>query len=440
MNLLWKAHQFTPNSREVQRQLAQALYSWGQIEEALFVIGNDDSHFLLAGEQRPEFLLLHACVLAHKGKIDEAVQSWRRGADQAVLRWAPEQYQLVETAGATMYQYLLHHEPDNYDWRYLLGSFLWNSGRRKEAVQEFETLTQLNPKTDRERRLVGEAFYMLGLSFAQDNRWQLALDTLEYGLALNPRIVEAYLLLESIYSRLGYVEKSTAVRVRLESLSPEWLISSGTGKEIKTGWIVYGYDLDPESIKEQPLLRLQFYWQLPEGMQPLEDGWFQTGDHWIQVVETLNLASNAGFEQDNLGSVGTPIGYKLYDGTPPLSQQIVLSEREGGFSLALQQRNITEGPSVGVWLQPIIEITADYYLFGAWKKSPDERSKGRIEWFDENMHKLQGENYTFLSDEGQSRIVDVLPVSDEVKWFRFSLFSGSDADWDDILIVPIRIP
>jgi tetratricopeptide (TPR) repeat protein len=438
---LGEAHRLDPASQAARRELAQALLGLGQIDEALGVLGDEgENYLLLTNDQRPEGWLLRACLLAQKGQFDEAISNWRYGADLAVQRWPASQYRLVEASGATLYQFLLEQQPGRMDWRSLRARLLWRSRQPEQALQEFATLANLEPQTEYERHLVGEALFMLASTFEKEPSMEAA-ETLERALAFHPRLVPAYALLESIYAQSGQAGQAATTRARLDSLSPQWPVVGG-GQEALPGWILYGYDLETLTVEEQPLLRLQLYWRLPAGTKPEGPGWYRAGDHWIQLMETFNLASNAGFEQDLSTSTGAPTGYELYEGTPPASQQLVLVQREGVMSHVLRQSNITKGPSVGVWLMPMIKVTANYYFLAAWVKSITPQSaSGRFEWFDTIGKRLPGENYPLLSNVDPGHIAQIQAVLPGAQFFKFSLFNSNvdETDWDEILLVPIRI-
>jgi tetratricopeptide (TPR) repeat protein len=439
LDLLWNAFRLNPASTTIRRDLAYALFSLGKVNEALGVLGDGEGYFLpLETEQRPEVWLLSACVLAQKGQADEAIRQWQRGADLAVDYWSTGQYQLVERAGAKAYQFLLEQLPDRQDWRFLRARLLWLSGQHEEALQQFTILANLTPQTDQERRQVGEALFMLGSSSAQEQPL-VAVDYLERALALNPRLIPAYPMLESINIQTGQIGKANSIHERLGILSPQWPVVGGE-QEAMPGWMLYGYDLEPQEVEEQPLLRQQLYWRLPAGSMPQGPGWYRAGDHWIQLVESFNLASNAGFEQIGSNSDGATIGYNLHDGTPPSSQQLVLVQRDGALSHVLRQSNTTTGPSVGVWLKPS-KITADYYFLVAWVRSTMPQSaSGRFEWFDAQGRRLPIENYPFYSSIYPEHVAQVQAVLPGAYSFRFSLFTRTaDAEWDNIIIMPIHL-
>jgi hypothetical protein len=159
-------------------------------------------------------------------------------------------------------------------------------------------------------------------------------------------------------------------------------------------------------------------------------------------VESFNLASNAGFEQDASTGAGAPIGYTLYEGAPPSSHELVAVQRVGGSSHALRQSTTTTGPHVGLWLDPLFKVTADYYFLAAWVRSSlPQSASGRFEWFDVQNGRLPGENYPLYSNIDPGLVTQVQAVLPRAGSFRFSLFTRkADAEWDDIVLVPLHLP
>ncbi len=280
---------------------------------------------------------------------------------------------------------------------------------------------------------------MLGSSSAQEHPL-VAVDYLERALALDPRLVPAYPVLESIYIQTGQTGLASSTRERLGLLSPQWPVVAG-GQEALPGWRLYGYDLETQEVEEQPLLQLQLYWRLPAGITPQGPGWYQAGDHWIQLVESFNLASNAGFEQDAFEPVQAPrLATTCMTVLHLLLNNSMVVQRDGDLSHVLRQSNTTTGPSVGVWLKPS-RVTADYYFLAAWVRSSlPQSASGRFEWFDAQGGRLPVENYPLLSNIDPGHVAQVQAVLPGADSFRFSLFTRkADAEWDNIIIMPIHL-
>jgi tetratricopeptide (TPR) repeat protein len=447
LELLRDAHRLGPDSPTVQRALAEALLRLGKVGEATNTLHNNVAGYnCFAVRNLPECWLLRASVFANSGQGDEAVREWRRGADVTVQRWPSDQYQVVEAAGAFIYKTLLEKNPERADYRSVLAGLLWRQGREEEALADWQMLAQQLPQSEIEARRTSEALLMVGLSQeTAGDSWQ-AIDTLHRALAENPRLILAYIHLESLYVKLGQVDQAELVQDTLAKLPPErvWLISPG-GQEIKPGWTLYGYDVDPGSIEEQPLLSLVLYWRLPEGTVPDMPGWYWAGDHWLQLVDAFNLAPNAGFEQDSWLGPGIPVGYQIPNWIVNSGNDnaLAMSEHDGRTSKVFKQEMNPAWQQLSIEMSPLHVQTGECFLFDGWMGGTSHTSRTSIYVKNEKLGIL--DDKTPLSQStislAQQHSPYVLCMPDRAAWLNFTFqIDDGVVYWDDIIIIRLALP
>ena len=433
---LRRALYYDPHNLAAQRRLAPVYLRTGRIENALAldhgVVGRGCS---LPREGLPDCWLLHASWLAKNGQADAAIRAWRRGADLASWRWPSQQYSTVETVGAWMYHALVSQQPHRIDWRLLLARLLWRLGRQDEAVAQAMFLVQAVSHSTIDTQIMSDAWLMLGLYQEASEDVSKAVNSFSMALKLNPQQVLAYPHLETLYYRMEEVNRAQAIHDSLLALQPERSLSD---REVRPGWVLYGFNVDSWSIEEQPLLQLALFWRLPEGTVPAGDSWIRAGDHWIQVVEVFNLALNPGLEQDQWTGMGLPSGYIRPGGFDAGSgEELALVVHDGRLSKVLRQ-SAAAGMQVSTQLPlRILQVQeGDCFLFDAWTGGSSQSRRLGLFWRD-SSRRVVSENYAMEVHPGSHPYVQCLPDGSSS---LDAVFINNDgfALWDDIIVVPLR--
>jgi tetratricopeptide (TPR) repeat protein len=102
-------------------------------------------------------------------------------------------------------------------------------------------------------------------------------------------------------------------------------------QELEGGWTYLGFDRDEDRLICDRPVDLLLYWKGP----PLteagaeQDGWYQAGDRWVQVLEgARNLVPNGGFELGVENGSPTGFPYDIY-GADPDTRRLVTDRRAG---------------------------------------------------------------------------------------------------------------
>jgi hypothetical protein len=83
------------------------------------------------------------------------------------------------------------------------------------------------------------------------------------------------------------------------------------GQEFDSEWTFLGYDVNEERLVRGEPVDLLLYWTGPTSTSAgrSEDGWYQAGNRWVQMLEDVqNLVSNGAFELGHLED-GSPTGF-----------------------------------------------------------------------------------------------------------------------------------
>lgn len=430
---LRRALYFDPHNPAAQRRLVQVYLRTGQIEDALTLDDEAIGQGCSFGDRLPDCWLLQAGWLAKNGQPDAAIRAWRRGADLVSSRWPSQQYSTVETAGALMYRALVAEQPDRLDWRLLLARLLWRLGRQDEAVAQAMVLARAEPHSAIDVRIMGSAWLLLGLHQETVGDVSEAVDSFHRALELDPRQVLAYAHLQALLRRMGDLDRAQATYESLLALQPERSLAS---REVRPGWILYGFDVDSWSIEEQPLLQLTLFWRLSEGTTPAGDNWIRAGDHWIQIVETFDLALNPGFEQDEWVGTGLPLGYTkpAWLNAAP-GGELALVAHDGRTSKAFRQ-SAPGGVRVAAQL-PIFQVQeGDCFLFDAWAGGSSQSRRLALFWRD-SSGRVVSLNIPMTANPGSHPYVQCVPNGSSS---LDAVFVNDDgvALWDDIIVVPLR--
>jgi tetratricopeptide (TPR) repeat protein len=159
-----------------------------------------------------------------------------------------------------------------------------------------------------------------------------------------------------------------AWREKAAVADPEYQVGQG----LDDGWTLVGYDVDEERLIRGEPVDLLLYWTgvTPANAGAPEDGWYQAGDRWVQVLEgKQNLVLNGGFELGYLEE-GSPTGfpYDIYDADSDTRR--VVTDRVGGERTTVALLDNTQVDSRTSFASAYLSVDTDsLYLQAGWVKS-----------------------------------------------------------------------
>ena len=156
---------------------------------------------------------------------------------------------------------------------------------------------------------------------------------------------------------------------QVAAAEPEHLV----GQELDSGWTFLGYDVNEERLIRGEPVDILLYWVGPASANAgsEQDGWYQAGERWVQVLEGVqNLVLNGGFE---LGTVdGSPTGFPhdIYSADPN-TRRLVADVRAGQRTTVALLDN-TEVYNRTSFASTYVPINPDgLYLQAGWLKSEE---------------------------------------------------------------------
>lgn len=135
----------------------------------------------------PESLVLSAAYLAETGRLDRAIEHYRRA---------------------------LKHRPDYATAHQMLGAALVDRGELNEALQHFTELTRLRPED-------ADAWQMIGAIYGEKRRFDQALPHYEKALALKPDDSNIHYNMANALAHLDRREESIQHYARAVELNPD---------------------------------------------------------------------------------------------------------------------------------------------------------------------------------------------------------------------------
>lgn len=164
---------------------------------------------------------------------------------------------------------------------------------------------------------------------------------------------------EGCYRMTGWLEQAGAAQ-------PEYPV----GQELD-GWTLLGYDVDEVRLIRGEPVDILLYWMgpAPATAGSEQDGWYQAGERWVQVLQGVrNLVPNGGFE---LGwEYGSPTGFPgdIY-GADPGTRQLATDFRAGQRTVVALLDN-TEVYSRTSFTSPSMPVNLGaLYLQAGWLRS-----------------------------------------------------------------------
>ena len=337
--------------------------------------------------------ILQGVLHRRAGNWDEAVREYQVGLALGVNRVGHDVYIEFYKALVGLYRSRLNDDPTNAKWRNLLGKYLAKSGDSLAAEAEFRWIANHARHSDLQSSDWGEVYYRIGLVLEMQGRSAEALDSYRMALDYYPRIVDAYWRLEQIYRARGWTDRAEEINERLATLEPEYRLSGNNtvcgismampetkalSEESLKGshqdcWTLLGYDLDEEALETGAEIAIALYWLSHESLEIAAPGWYQAGDHWIELREITNLAPNGGFEWDEGEGAMHPFGYPgvIYSGEIFDHHRVMIDKRDSKETKVVVLDN-TEEPhrsSLSSFGRPI--DWQGVYLQAAWVKSSD---------------------------------------------------------------------
>ena len=284
-------------------------------------------------------------------------------------------------------------------------------------------------------------------------------------LSLDPRLIEAYAGLHSVYEAQGLAEQARSVASQWESLTPSYRIGKSgdrgdwdveTPPVVGPGLTLLGYDLyDEEEVAYGGPIRVALYWQLPDPpwsdvrTRSQGDWWFYAvGTRLYQVGIVHNMVSNAGFEaavtaRSGQMSIGGWPG-SHYSTSPYQTIDVALVMRNGLPGFALRLLNDAGGPS-GKPTGNMAVDPAGLYLHGAWLRAEDGARACVARAYDPGRAGHATPDFDYLACVNSDQTGDWMhvasltspwPGASRVRLFLTNIGSGQ-ALFDDVLFVPL---
>lgn len=289
-------------------------------------------------------------------------------------------------------------------WALKAAKYYWRTG---EYIRAFELAVAALNTGELSLAPKGEALLLEAMGMESRGDLQTAVALYEHALSYNPRLVEAYLRLIELSKRIGDFEQAALWTQRLERLEPLYDVnqtlplrggmfrrSAGDGPgewlwaeiPVAERWTLMGYDIDEDLLEDGTRVPVTLFWRLPAGTTPEGENWHQAGDHWLQIVEAVNLVPNAGFEWDMPADKVLPTGFPFlsYPGQSLANQAIGVTERADQRTQVLELKNTNGVTTVG--LRSLgCEVTDGFYLQGGWLRTIDARANLGRYWLGSNL-------------------------------------------------------
>lgn len=397
--------------------------------------GEQDSVF-------PEVLALRALREAREDNGEQAMASWYRASQALLDMRGADAFPIIYASGARIFGAAAVHDPSNPGNLFVTGVLLWHSGDHDSAVEYLEAALE----HDNLSRLGGLAHSMVGGFYEQQNQRELAIYHYERALERDPELVHVYGRLLILHGQAGHQGDAERVAALIAGLRPMRSLSIRAGD-----WMLEGISVDPTSLEAMGPVYIVLFWRaMSEGALPGEVGWYEAGDHWLQVLQLRNLVQNGGFEADRWTGPGIPSRFTYWEseGVPADRFGLYPSVRGGQVSKVLRLGNDRTFQRLNLYSNLFLIGEGDLLCGGAWVRGGAPQGARTIVVFRSVNGELQwgapaGPRFLALGPGNQDQwyfSVNCIaaPLQVEEGLLTISSFeSEHSAEFDDVFLVQV---